>query len=39
MIIAGNESCEAQMDTLLKALKQKLEEELLEKPIATSKTV
>ena len=39
VIVAGNEPSEGQMDTLLKALRQKLKEELLEKPIAASKTV
>jgi len=39
VITAGNEPSEGQMETLLKALRQKLKEELLEKPIAASKTV
>jgi hypothetical protein len=39
VITAGNEPSEGQMETLLKALRQKLKEELLEKPIATSKAV
>ena len=39
VIIAGNEPSEGQVDTLLKALKQKLKEELLEKPVTTYKTV
>jgi hypothetical protein len=39
VIMVGNEPSEGQMDTLLKALRQKLKEELFEKPIVTSKTV
>jgi hypothetical protein len=38
VIMAGNEPSEGQMDTLLRALRQKLKEELLEEPIAASKT-
>lgn len=39
VITASNEPSEGQMETLLKAPRQKLTEELLEKPIAASKTV
>lgn len=39
VITAGNEPSEGQMETRLKALRQKLKEKLLEKPIAASKTV
>ncbi len=39
VVITDNESYEDQMDTLLKALRHKLKEELFEKTIAESKTV
>jgi hypothetical protein len=39
VITAGKETSEGQVDTLLQALKQRLKEDLLEKPIATYKTV
>jgi hypothetical protein len=39
VIMSGNEPSEGQIDTLLKALRQKLRKEVLEKPVATSKTV
>jgi hypothetical protein len=38
-VVMGSAPYEGQMDTLLKALRQKLKEELFEKPIAESKTV
>jgi integrase len=38
-VVRGSEHHEGQMDTLLKALRQKLKEELFEKPMAESKTV
>lgn len=39
VITAGKETSEGQMETLLQALKHKLKEDLLEKPMATCKTV
>jgi hypothetical protein len=39
VIKSGKETSEGQIGTLLQALKQKLKEDLLEKPIATCKTV
>lgn len=39
VVVAGRETDEGQMNTLLKALKQKLKEGLLGKPAETSRTI
>jgi len=39
VVVAGRETDEGQMDTLLKALKQKLKEGLLGKPVEASRTI